>query len=753
MTHITLTDHDTIDGALELAGLPGFTMGEEISAYFPTELVHVHVLAWHLDEERHRAVSELRFNIVELAEYLRAERIPHALAHPFSVVSDLKPEHYELLLLLFGVWETRNGSSTTLENRITQELVDASPTLIPRLAEKHGREPAAPRLLPAAGSDDHGGLDIGATYAAIDLPDDEPDPFAALARTPARPCGSEGSTARTAHTAISLMVRGRGGSSTGLPAEILRRLARSETAWSLLDDRRGREVGARAVSLAIDPPWRRRGALRRAAAESAAALVRSGAFTGRGVRHEELAATVEHAWEREVRDSLADLRERGFFKRGALADWKALGLAQGVIAPYLLAATSLARQRAHARAVHDDLARSGLLAPWPVSADPRVAVFTDTFDERNGVAAVMQPLAAYAAAGDWPLTVVSCGSRRESRPGHEVLPALERFGFDVYDEFPLFVPPVLQLLHWCEQQGIELVHAATPGPLGMVTALLARALNLRFAASYHTDLPRVGFFLTGDHIVRESLWSYVRIFYNQADVVFCPSADVMDDLSAHGVRTRLEDLDQAIDAARFTPGRRSDEVRRVLGGGHKVLLWAQSPASADEAAAELDAMAAVWATLRERLPGVRLVVLGDVRGRGEADRRVPGAVALGTRTGDELATIFASVDAVVVPRASAEVTRTLLQAAASAVPAVAAAGPTLDEAVIGAAGGHAVAPGDVEGFAAALARLLDDEALRRAAGLAARDRALQQSWPQSFERLREVYRSLAVHGGMRGFAP
>ena len=103
----------------------------------------MHVLVWGLDEASHREISELRFNVFELVDYLRHEGLPHALAHPMSVVSELRVEHYEQLMLLFALWETRNGSSTPTENRISAELVAASPGLIPRLAEKYGREPAA----------------------------------------------------------------------------------------------------------------------------------------------------------------------------------------------------------------------------------------------------------------------------------------------------------------------------------------------------------------------------------------------------------------------------------------------------------------------------------------------------------------------------------------------------------------------------------------------------------------------------------
>ena len=102
------------------------------------------MLVWGLDEAHHREISELRFNVFELVDYLRQEGLPHALAHPMSVVSELRVEHYEQLLLLFALWETRNGSSTPTENRISAELVAASSSLIPRLAEKYGRDPRPP---------------------------------------------------------------------------------------------------------------------------------------------------------------------------------------------------------------------------------------------------------------------------------------------------------------------------------------------------------------------------------------------------------------------------------------------------------------------------------------------------------------------------------------------------------------------------------------------------------------------------------
>jgi glycosyltransferase involved in cell wall biosynthesis/predicted metal-dependent phosphoesterase TrpH len=738
MTHVTLTDHDTITGALQLSDYPDFTIGEEVSAFFPTEALHVHVLVWGLNETHHREIAELRFNIFELADYLRAEGLAHALAHPMSVVSELRVEHYEQLLLLFALWETRNGSSTKVENQMSAELVAASPALIPRLAEKYGRTPVAAAIRAVAGSDDHGGLDVGGTFTQITLNSGETDPFAALLRRKAALRGTQGSTAKTAHTAISLLFRGGDSDSRNwLSRTLLRRGMRSSIPWTVLEGQRSRQLAGRFVSLAIDPPWRREGALRKAAASGAAEVIRSGALVGGGLHHERLAAIAETTWERTVRDCFKELRGKGFGK-DSLETWKTLGQAQTLIAPYMLAATSLARQRIHARDVHHELSDAGLLDPWPMPPEPHVAMFTDTIEEINGVAAVLQPLVAFAANEGWPFTMISCGDERVSKPTHEIFPALDRFRFDVYEEFPLFVPPVLQLLHWCEDNDVDVIHAATPGPLGMVAALLARTLGLPLVASYHTDLPRLGYFLTSDHIVREALWTYVRGFYNQAEIIFCPSRAVQDDLTQHGVRVRFENLDQAIDSTRFTPGRRNDEVRRVLGGGKKVILWVgrMSPEKG------LDFLALAYNRLRRQRDDVQLVLVGDGPYREQLAGLLPGASFLGYRTGDELATIYASADVFVFPGRAETFGQVLLEAAASGLPAVVTAGIGVDENVARDVTALVVPPGDAGGFVASLSRLLDDEALRHNMGVAARERALQRSWPSTFAHMREVYRAM-----------
>jgi predicted metal-dependent phosphoesterase TrpH len=82
MDFVTLTDHDRIDGCLEIADLPGAFISEQVTTWFPEDHCQVHLLVWGLTEAQHRDISRLRENIYDLQQYLAAENLAHAVAHP-----------------------------------------------------------------------------------------------------------------------------------------------------------------------------------------------------------------------------------------------------------------------------------------------------------------------------------------------------------------------------------------------------------------------------------------------------------------------------------------------------------------------------------------------------------------------------------------------------------------------------------------------------------------------------------------------
>jgi len=112
MTYITITDHNTIDGVLEIAHLPEVFVSCEYTVSFPEEKAKIHVLVYGIDEKIHQDLMKLRENVYEFVKYLKQKDIAHSLAHPLYPVQDTKitKSLVEKFVLLFDNWEIINGT-------------------------------------------------------------------------------------------------------------------------------------------------------------------------------------------------------------------------------------------------------------------------------------------------------------------------------------------------------------------------------------------------------------------------------------------------------------------------------------------------------------------------------------------------------------------------------------------------------------------------------------------------------------------
>ena len=111
MDLVTITDHNDIRGALEIAHLPGAFVSAEITATFPEDGCRVHILAYGITEDQFDETQRLQENIYDLQAFLWREAIAHSVAHPLHRVNGkLRLWHLERLLLLFPCFEVLNGS-------------------------------------------------------------------------------------------------------------------------------------------------------------------------------------------------------------------------------------------------------------------------------------------------------------------------------------------------------------------------------------------------------------------------------------------------------------------------------------------------------------------------------------------------------------------------------------------------------------------------------------------------------------------
>ncbi len=162
MNHVTITDHDTIDGCLQIIDLPDTFISEQVTTYFPQDPCKLHILVWGISQEQHGKIEGVRDNIFELQHYLQTAQIAHAVAHPlYSINGQLDASHLERLILLFKHFEGINGLRDALLSDLAQTLFgELTRDKIDVFANRHNLAPthAEPwKKIFIGGSDDHGG--------------------------------------------------------------------------------------------------------------------------------------------------------------------------------------------------------------------------------------------------------------------------------------------------------------------------------------------------------------------------------------------------------------------------------------------------------------------------------------------------------------------------------------------------------------------------------------------------------------------
>jgi glycogen(starch) synthase len=149
--------------------------------------------------------------------------------------------------------------------------------------------------------------------------------------------------------------------------------------------------------------------------------------------------------------------------------------------------------------------------------------------------------------------------------------------------------------------------------------------------------------------------------------------------------------------------------------------------------------------LRERFPGLRVVIAGDGPYRKELERLAGPAVTFaGFLTGHHLTALMAASDCYVVPSIYEPFGMVALEAAAAGTPVAVAATGGLAEIVEDGVTGVRFPPGDPDALAGAVAAVLGDREHARALASQARSRVVgDYNWPEIAARTAAVYHTVA----------
>jgi phosphatidylinositol alpha 1,6-mannosyltransferase len=383
-----------------------------------------------------------------------------------------------------------------------------------------------------------------------------------------------------------------------------------------------------------------------------------------------------------------------------------------------------------------------------MTAEPRVALFCETFQEINGVALTARQLVAFAARTGRPFLAVHGGPKvvtfaegsvtRLELPRGPVSFAIEsdlrydlcfwRHGAEARRALEKFRPDV--------------IHVTSPGEFGQLGAYLAHALKIPLVASWHTNLhqfaarrlrkvlrflPNRWSAACGHWAERGALLAILR-FYKLAAVTLAPTVEQVNWLQqATGKKSFA--MARGVDMKKFDPAHRtvSDGWLR-LGYVGRV-----TPEKGVRLLADVER-----ALLGAGFTDFSFLVVGAGSERAWLTENLRHGVFTGVLRDEKLAEAYANMDIFLFPSRTDTYGNVIQEAAAAGVPVVVTdeGGP---KCLVDPGRTGFIARNDQE-FIAHAVELAANLQRRRAMGTAAREKMKGVSWDAAFEMTYAAYR-------------
>jgi glycosyltransferase involved in cell wall biosynthesis/predicted metal-dependent phosphoesterase TrpH len=694
MDFVTITDHDTIGGCLELDGRPDCFVSEELTARFAGEPQAVHVLCYGITSGDHEWLQAHSGDVEACAAYLHEYGIASALAHPFfNVAAPLTRRHRRRLAELFPIWEVRNGSRAAELNM---------PAVV--YIETRGGTGIG-------GSDDHAGVDIGRTFTEAPAAATPEEFLRHLLHGAAEAGGEQGSAAKWTHSAMALATRALGEEGAAPveggpnPAAVLK-----------MAERVIREGAVREGKVAAD-----------IGPDDARCLLESWlAGMGLDLRGRDLIAYLQaddfsHADLYRRARRIHDRRLRGAIEEGtvAVADGDYSSAVNGLFAA-LLPAIPYAPSTAF-------LGAEKAMLSGRRGERGRVALIADGIGSMHGVTHTIEQIRERGVPG-FEIDVIGTDAGVDRR-----LPAAAEIDMPFYEGMRLGVPGLPDLVEALADGVYDLVHVTAPGPAGIAATLLSRVTGVPLLASYHTELAAYAGMRSGDDGLEAIARMGLGAFYGASRFVLSPSPSA--DASLAGLGTdpaRIGRWERGVDVSRFDPVKAD---RSAYPGEIKVLYAGRLTREKG-----VDLLAESFLRAHRADPRLHLLLAGGGPEEEELRARLgEHATFLGWLGGEDLACAYASADVFLFASSTDTYGQVILEAAASGLPVVAVAegGPA---ALIENRHTGLLCRPDADHLAGALLQLASAPLLRHHLGAAGAHAARARTWERSMGQLATGYR-------------
>jgi phosphatidylinositol alpha 1,6-mannosyltransferase len=271
----------------------------------------------------------------------------------------------------------------------------------------------------------------------------------------------------------------------------------------------------------------------------------------------------------------------------------------------------------------------------------------------------------------------------------------------------------------------NVIHVASPDFVGHRALTWARRRKIPAVASVHT---RFDTYLQyyGLAFLEPAARAIMRRHYRRCDAIVVPAESTAAIFRAQRMNSDISIWSRGVDRDQFNPGQRSIEWRRqhgIVDGDMVVAFLGRLVLEKG-----LEVFADTIEAARTKDGPLKVLAIGDGPAREYFEQRLPDAIFTGALTGTELATALASADVLFNPSVTEAFGNVTLEAMACGLPVVAAVATGATSLVKDGVTGLLAIPGDIDGYADAIAAYQRDPAIRARHGEAGLAFAMTMDW-------------------------
>ena len=790
MDFVTITDHNRIDGAVELASkYSDCFISCEYTVDFPKEAASIHLCTYDITEEQYRKGLSLCHNIFDFSEYFRGENVLVGVPHPFHCNrGKLELRHLELTLLLFDYFEEQNGLQMETANRMQRKFFDGlTPGFIEVLEKKHGLKAYSPEAWKKGrlgGSDDHSSFFLGACWTEVDKAESWKEFLQAVREKRSSGHGQSMTAIAFSQATQSNWINAildrycKPGSFDERLVKLVSRVQPQSRTRKIINRlfpadtiaRSGKQAQSAIKRFLVKKMIRLRllhflysqKRFLKAQAYGDIDYPVIEAPIGTAIELKSFKSRV-NALVKDWRDSSLlfnrnperNLQQETFefisqifntLYRYSFSQWfyhlrtgnipeafaKLSLIIPGIMpaVPYIMGYKHIFYDNKYLNDIGEHYGLNNSLANRP----EKWGWFTDTLMDINGAAQIIHRYNKMAKGSAVSITTITSHPESPHFEGDFLsFPPLFHFRLPEYEIMTLAIPPILDVLRHCEQQGYSRLIISSPGPVGLLGLFIADLLNIPASGIYHTDVPSYTSRLTKDPGMEQLAWLLIRLFYSRMERVYVLSQSSRDKLVNKGIAAeKIRLFAKGTDVNFFQPGQSRYPYRKEWGFESKIILLYVGRVSREK---DLDILKDSYASIKSLYSNTALVVVGDgpyLRDMKAEMSRFGDVVFTGFIEGESLVDIYRSCDIFAFPSTTDTYGTAVLEAQASGLPTVVSDQGGPQEVIVDGETGLISKGREVESFSNALISLVSDEELRHSMGKKARAHVEHKTWQNAF---------------------